>query len=514
MADQAGNASIETELKFIFPADARSLLDRHPALQPSRATSPPAQDQPAQRQITTYYDTPDHTLNQHGFSLRVRQVGDTRIQTLKSTTATNGLPGSRGEWEWRLDADQPKPTLLGSTLAGVVLDREAANRLEPIFVTDINRTTRLLHLNGGTTVELAIDEGSVRCGGANEDIHELELELKQGPIAPLYRLALELHVDLPLRSGTESKSARGYRLATDQPSTPVQSRARPLDPDIRAGDGCRQIVGAALHDLLANRQAAIAGVAEGIHQMRIAVRRVRAAMLLFKSYLEPHALARFEDELRALGRVLGQARDWDVFCLDLLPAALAAPAVESWRPLLEQEAERHRTRAHRLVAEELVKPSLTRLDLGMAVWIEDEAERSNVMQGRLAAIMPDALDRLAHKVAKRGKHIAHRSAPELHALRKSLKKLRYGVLSVCDLFPHRKIKPYLRHCKSLQKRLGQINDAAMAARLAECLSHADRVDLAPVLATVVHWSADHRAAALRKLPEAWDEFRDVAPFWR
>lgn len=518
MGHHARDRPLEVELKFIFPAGARPMLDRHPAFEASRATPPQTR-----QLVTTYFDTSDLALNQHGFTLRVRKSGDQYIQTLKAADTAEGLAFARGEWEWPVPTETPEAARLAGTPAGLVL-RPGTNEvgltdtkmLVPLFTTDISRTTRTLHLSGGTTVEVAIDEGNVQCSAAKEPVHELELELKDGPIGPLYHLALELHADLPLRIGVESKSARGYRLATGQPPDPVKARARPLDRHLGAADGCRQILGAALQDLLSNRQAATAGAAEGVHQMRIAVRRLRAAILLFEPHLEPHAFARFTDALRQLGRILGEARDWDVFCLETLPTALADPAGESWRALLEPEAGRTRAEAHECVADELARPAFSRLGLGLTAWIEDAAAdpRSKAMQGKLAAIMPGALDRLAHKVAKRGRHIGRRSGPELHALRKSLKKLRYGVLSVRDLFPNHKVKPYLRHCKLLQKRLGQINDAAMAVRLVDQLSRHDRVDLVPALAAVAQWSTDRHQAALRKLPDAWAAFRGATPFWR
>jgi triphosphatase len=71
--------------------------------------------------------------------------------------------------------------------------------LEPRFETDIHRTVRTLSLDGGSSVEVAIDEGRIVARDAEEPVHELELELKDGPIGPLYRLALELCAGLPLR---------------------------------------------------------------------------------------------------------------------------------------------------------------------------------------------------------------------------------------------------------------------------------------------------------------------------
>jgi triphosphatase len=98
----------ELELKLVFAADARPLIDRHPALQPPGATAPEVR-----QGCTTYYDTREHVLEKNGLSLRVRQSGDARIQTLKS--GCQGPMAGRGEWEWPIDTDTPQLTLLADT---------------------------------------------------------------------------------------------------------------------------------------------------------------------------------------------------------------------------------------------------------------------------------------------------------------------------------------------------------------------------------------------------------------
>ena len=77
----------------------------------------------------------------------------------------------------------------------------------------------------------------------------------------------------------------------------------------------------ALRHLIANVGPAKRGDAEGVHQIRVAVRRLRAALALFEPHLHPATLSGLNDELRRFGSIFGQARDWDVFVLETLPAA-------------------------------------------------------------------------------------------------------------------------------------------------------------------------------------------------
>jgi triphosphatase len=510
MADKDGNHPREVELKFSFAPDVQPLIDQHPALQPPRATPPEVQ-----QQVSTYYDTPDFALYQSKLTLRVRVDGHKRIQTLKAMDDGQGAATSRGEWEWPVKTERPELGLLAGTPASAKINLAHGATLKPVFVTDIQRTLRTLELDGGSIAEVAIDEGTIRAGNATEAVSELELELKAGPIRPLYHLAIELSVDIPLRIGGESKAARGYHLRTGQPPEAEKAHIPELDRTVHTLDALRQIVATALGGLLANQPAALFGDPEGVHQMRVSIRHLRAAQMLFQPYLEPHASARFESEMRRFGRVLGEARDWDVFCLETLPTALGDGAGESWRALLEKAASVKRTASHQRLGEELARPTMTGLALGFAAWLEDDARLvgGKSLEDRLTNLAPELLDRLARKVSQRGRHIQRRAPPDLHALRKSLKRLRYSADYLAGLYPRKAVKPYLKRCRELQDLLGRINDAAVAVTLAEQLSGDGRLEFAPALGALARSAATWRDKAMSGLPVAWDEFQTTPPFW-
>ncbi len=517
---------METELKLLFPAEARALLDRHPALRGEGGE---------QHLVSTYHDTPDGVLAAAGLTLRVRRSGERRVQTVKALGTGEGVLARRGEWEWPLPGDEPDLSLLAGTPAGELLagtpagallagtpgagERAPAVRLRPVFTTDVHRSTRRLLL-GDAEVEAALDEGSIRAGTATEPVRELELELKSGSAAALYRVALELHGAVPLQLGVESKSARGRRLRAGERAAAVPARAPRLRRGVGAAEGLRQVVAAGLGALLRNRDAAGRGDAEGVHQMRVAARRLRAALVLFAPHLEPHAAARFGGELRRLGRVLGEARDWDVFCAETLPEVLGGAGGEAegeagagnWGALLGAPAAAEREAAHARLRAELAGPALTGLALGLAAWVEGDAGGAG-LHGSLAGMAPALLGRLGRRAVRRGRHPRRRSGEELHVLRKALKKLRYGADPLRDLLPRRAAKAGLKRCRAVQELLGGINDAATAVALTERLGERGGPALAPALAVVARWAEERRHAALRRLPKAWHAFRDELPFW-
>jgi CHAD domain-containing protein len=100
-----------------------------------------------------------------------------------------------------------------------------------------------------------------------------------------------------------------------------------------------------------------------------------------------------------------------------------------------------------------------------------------------------------------------------HALRKALKKLRYGIDYVAAVYPQKSARPYLQACKKLQQVLGEINDTVAATALADRLAEGPRPDLAPAVSALATQLAQRRSEALRRLPKRWRTFRTQPRFW-
>jgi inorganic triphosphatase YgiF len=475
----------ELEVKFHLSDAAQAALAKHPVLPGDYRTV---------HEITTYFDTPRRDLMRAGATLRVRRQGDRRVQTIKLRNGAGAF--GRGEWEWPVKSDAPDPRRLVETpLASMV---EAV--FEPVFVTDVQRDVRVVQ-HDNATIEVAIDRGQVRAGDAAEEIRELELELKQGDAQSMYRLAAALHASAPMSLGAESKADRGWRLRTGHPRQAVKHVDVALPADVTMANAFRDIMDGVLAHFMANGPAAASGDIEGVHQMRTAIRRARAALLLFQSHIEPHAAAEFTSALRSLGRIFGEARDWDVFCTDMLDAAEQHGIAPSLLDLLRQPAEAERVAAHARVTAELDAPLLTATVLGLAQW-------ELASDTPLVDLAPDLLARLDHKVRHRGHHIARLDDEELHKLRKSLKKLRYSVEFLAPLLPENDVKAYLHRCKTLLKQLGALNDGVVAVALAEQLGGERKPELAPAVAALAEWSVSHRSALRQRIEEDWGKLQD------
>ncbi len=335
---------MEVELKLLIEPRHVDTLRQSPLLQQYAGAPPetlPMQD--------IYFDTPDLAILKSNAGLRVREAGGAWVQTLKGGGGVASGLHSRYEWESAVAGPQPD---LGA-LAGLVdahsawgkllRQPELASRLEQAFTTSIRRTTWDLRLPEGDLVEFALDEGSIACRGEETPVCEIEIELKSGQAEHLFDFALELIEQIPLRLGAISKAARGYALYQSQSQAPAIVRARPLRlaRELNVEEGFRLIIANCLAQVQANEAAVTEGNdPEGIHQMRVGLRRLRSALRLFKDLAPcPQPLL---DDLSWLGKELGEARDWEVLLDSTLPRIAKAVPEQTAPDLLQQAAEEAR----------------------------------------------------------------------------------------------------------------------------------------------------------------------------
>ena len=286
---------METELKLTIAAKDIATLKAHPLL----AGLPVPQEL---QQLDVYYDTPAHDLWQRGYALRVRCANGKYVQTMKDAGSAVGGLHVRGEWETDLANGRPDPAALVRQADGpahALLAPDIAGQLLPVFTITTTRTRWRLQPAPGCDVECVLDVGVVRCGKRHTAIAEVELELQRGAPAQLIALALAFTDTLALRIENISKADRGYALAGMQRlAVPVKASPVALRAKATLDDACQRILQACLEHMDANVAGVLAQDAESLHQMRVGLRRLRAALDLFQRQLQlPAPLA---------GRVAGQ----------------------------------------------------------------------------------------------------------------------------------------------------------------------------------------------------------------
>ena len=471
------------------------------------------------RLVSTYYDTPDHALAARGSSLRVRRHGRKFVQTLKSAAVAGQSGLVRGEWEDRVAGDRPDPQ---AAQTGPFLSPEIAEQLRPLFRTEVSRVTIPLAPEPATLIEAAIDRGRIRNGEETppEPISEIELELKSGDSTALYDVALKLLDVAPLRLERRSKAERGYRLAAHDrgPAKAVHAEALAIEPTMSGEEVLQRFGRACLDHLLRNEDAALAGDMEGLHQMRVAVRRLRAVISAFAPLL-PEAQRRWAiEELRWFGDVLGEARNLDVFAHGLLPPARAALPVASEFERLSRAAERRRKTARGGVVKAIGSTRYTEALLGLLRWLDGRgwnAEGGDALRQPIGAIAPQLLERCWEKAEHRSHGFAHLSAKKRHRLRIALKKLRYAAELFAGLYDAGEARQFIQRVKRLQDDLGDANDVWVGRRIVKTLApKRPSTGIAHAGRRMLSWHKHRLSKREHAIARALDELMAAGGFWR
>ncbi|MET3666566.1 inorganic triphosphatase [Caulobacter sp. 1776] len=490
----------EIELKFLIPPEAAAL-----ALAQLKGEG-------AVRQLdATYFDTPDHALRRAGFGLRVRDGEGGRKQTLKSASA--GGVFSRGEWEEAIAGPGPDRDALARTPAAAMLVGET---LAPVFTTRVERIVRLVQI-GEAVIEAALDRGELSAADRRAPVCELELELKSGEPRALFDLARQLARRVPLRLSLISKAERGYELAAGAELVPPRRRAAALDSGASVGEALQTLGHAALAHLCAVLEA-LRGRPEpdGVHQARVATRRLRALLKIFKPLAQDQAARNLDAALDWLAGEFDAARDLDVFVGDVWAKA-AAGAAFAGRDDFERALKAARANAYLRMEAALESPAARDVLLEAAAWLEAGAWTTDpalakLRDGRADAYAAEVLDHRREQVRKGAKRFDALDAHRRHRLRLKGKTLRYAAEDLGALFPEhpKRAEHFVEATKAVQDTLGALNDRSVRQDLVTTIAHGDQA-LAQAAARVV--LAGDESDLLDAAREALKDLVDAKPFW-
>ena len=162
--------------------------------------------------VSTYYDTQELTLKEHGIAYRVRDKGDGSFEaTVKTQKQSAGGLSERLELNLPLAEAQPVLDGFAALGLGFELSELAPCGVQALFTVDVQRITYILDY-AGAVCELAIDKGAIRCGEKSDSIDEVEIELLEGDVQALLELKERIAAAVTLRAEERSKFARGLAL--------------------------------------------------------------------------------------------------------------------------------------------------------------------------------------------------------------------------------------------------------------------------------------------------------------
>jgi triphosphatase len=500
----------ETELKFVLgPSDPRK-LSRHPLF---------AGEVSAKRVTSVYYDTAAFDLHKARMSLRVRRAGGRFVQTVKRLRL--GDVFDRDEWEAPVRRQACEAQALEVTPVARLI-KKSGGAVVPVFRTTFTRQVRT-YAASGAVIEVAIDRGRVQAGAAAVPLAELELELKSGEAGALYALARELFALAPIRLSLTSKSERGYRLLA--PSVVSKASKIGLKNGMSVRDAFSAISLACLVQVLEAADAFRRGSAvEGVHQVRVGLRRLRTVLKIFEDVVHDGRAAWVEQEVRWLAGELAPARSLDVFITEMFEPRAASLSDASAAAGYAEHLQIARAAAYERVNAALNSPRFAALALEVALWIEDGEWRNpaNVKQreavnARIDDFAARTLEGLRDAVLKRAKGLEKQDAAARHKLRIRAKRLRYASDFFCLLNAgedaSKKHRRFSAALKPLQAALGRLNDIASAAQIAVAPLDGAPPQITFTAGELVGQLQQPATKLLAAACAAADDFRNAKRFW-
>lgn len=336
----------------------------------------------------------------------------------------------------------------------------------------------------------------------------------------LNALAAQLSLDLSLRwTGAAPLVQAAADLGVVEPP-PL--RAAAFDTALNEDSDTAAAFVAIARQCLAQFDANIAPVlrdrdTEGVHQMRVAMRRLRSAIGLFADMLDGERLSPLLEDLRWLNGPLGRKRDLDVFIGETLVPLQALPHASTGLQHLSTVLEDRRAAAQQALQSALVAPRLAAFRLNFETFLDAVLEGSAVKAAGIAAqpaprFAAAVLQHRRKKLRKLGKRHDTLETEALHELRIRAKKLRYAAEFFRGAFGRKESRRFIAALAQLQDCLGALNDAAVGGVLiSNILPSPDRD---PAAAAVTAWFAGQQQLQLAHLGAAWKAFDKIRPFWK
>ncbi|HTQ70228.1 MAG TPA: CHAD domain-containing protein [Acidocella sp.] len=483
-------------LRFSLDEAGLAALAASPLLAPAPSPARPRRVQ------DRFFDTENFALAHHGITLYLRKAGrgasmvllheGEMLRAMLPTQAPD-LAAFGPDWQ--------------AALTGILKDAP----LGEVASASLRQTIRKLG-----SAELAFETGHLTAHGQKLAFSELQIS---APAATLPETALALAARFTLRLQPLPPGPRAVRLAGGPPQA-VQKAAPGLQGEPCLDEAVQHVISACLDQFRANWAVFYEGDEVGaVHQMRVALRRLRSALGLFNRALPTPEFRTLREEAKRIAGTMGEARNWDVFIAMLHDGPAAAFPNEVGFVALEAQCTAHRQAGYKLVRELLEDPATTRFLLMAEGFIAKRGWRGGLPTEALPRLAQPArsfgaecLERLHRKVRKRGRHLGGLPAHDRHMVRIELKKLRYAAEFFGNLFaPRGRVRHFNRAAAALQEELGKLNDMATAEGLAIRLQGGTPEALR-ALGIVLGWTAHAALGDPRALNAAWKDFQDARLF--
>jgi CHAD domain-containing protein len=340
----------------------------------------------------------------------------------------------------------------------------------------------------------------------------------RGDPAELFRLARSLAASVPLRLAVKTKAERGYEIAGNAAPGAEKAGRVDLDGKLSCQEAFRAVAQSCLRQIVVNEPGVCTGDAPSLHQMRIGLRRLRAAIVAFEKIAADAEQDRIRDELKWITNELGPARDLDVFEADILQPMSKTRGDDARLAEARRAFTTARAKAYGAAAQSVRSDRFRNALLDVAEWIEagpwtrDPGLRKR-REEAIAEHAAELLSRGRKRIREKGADLRALDVKRRHKLRIRAKNLRYAVEFFAGVFPGeenaKRREAALAALKELQDQLGALNDLAQREALA-----ANGDDLGEHAQGLLRPKEADVDQLLDRAQKAHADFAKVKSFWK
>jgi CHAD domain-containing protein len=487
---------LETELKFAIHGTFAL-----PSFDSSEGGVFEVKEMPSQELNASYFDTEDLRLARSGITLRYRTgegpeaAWHLKLPVGKKTASREELPFAGIE---SIVPEQAQDLVFAFT-RGLKLGNVAT-------ISTRRRRWLLMGEEGAELAELVQDDVSVLEGGdVVGRFTELELEKRSvdidglGDIADVLRRAGALSAE-PIPKAVRAIGPR----ATAPPDVPPPPETGPDKP---AGNAVAAALLASVDRLLRNDPHARRVDPEGVHQVRVAARRLRSDLGTFAPLLEGEWAPRLEPELRWLGDVLGEVRDLDVLRDRLIDSS--GDLESDLRPLFAELQARHEVATGKMLV--ALRSDRYRTLLDRLIVVANKPGLDEAADQPSGKVLPSLVEKAWKRLAKRARKLdLDDDESKFHKVRIRAKRVRYAseaVQASLGSDAAKKAGAFASYAESIQDTLGAHQDAIVAKEvISEVALASGDARLALASGRLIERQYEDATAVRVKFFDVWRDF--------
>jgi inorganic triphosphatase YgiF len=501
----------EIELKLTFDKQYVSRLCKHPIITHKSVSKPFTH-----KLSYIYFDSPDLKLMDTGAILHVSHTSGSWIQTIQLSGNTCIGLHQRMEWHYPIASGYPDFTkIVEPILVRAFPNLKQRRSIIPIFKTEIQRTCWQLAFKNGDHIEVALDLGRLIIDDKEEVISEIQLRLKSGNVSRLFDIALQLQDTIPLTIENFTQAQRAYAYYRKSPPQVSKAQLPTLTRKMNANIAFKEIVWECMHHLQRNQNVIMqTSDIEGVHQMRIALRRLRSAFNLLKIIMGHKKCAFILSELKWLSHILGKARDIDVLLTQTMPSVSNQLIHHQGLLILQQLAFNRQIKCYGFIREALLSQRYNCLLLTIGSWLEHEKWKETKKHYKLISVATRTLNKFHKQLLRHNNQLNDMSPEQRHASRIASKKLRYAAEFFSSLYPGKNCTQYIKTLMQIQDCLGQINDMNVAEKLLDELNHPRQdAQAKEAIELFKQFNASAVTKNITKINPIWMRLTTTKPFW-